>query len=379
MKRLKKIIALSTFLTASALHPNPVPSQTAENKPSIQEIDLSRRILNTTSDPTFIELFKRQLEIASQTKIGASILENVPKDVKYIIVEKPENIEDAAFWDGENCTIYDDTLISPTCGPSTLIVHEALHAIQHSKYAQEYSLMPTEQRIIFEKINETETRLNDVLMKEELYNKKVSGSELYEFRSDDWMDYRRLREKIGKENPRLSKKQIEKMTRTQFVIDTWQGNYKKDTYSPINSFRSFRGWLSTYNAKSLQLSNRRCLLARPVPDLTVDESKVARHHEIMQEYIQRMDIDVPADFFDTLNQDKSLIVIRDPKILASFGKYFDKKLKLMVMPRDDFVKIGGIVVCQDNSTCMFSPEKRDIFKKEITGKQTILTKGKQHQ
>ena len=41
---------------------------------------------------------------------------------------------------------------------------------------------------------------------------------------------------------------------------------------------------------------------------------------------------------------------------------------MVVIPRDNFVQAGGIVLAKDNSTVMFSPEKKMEFKKEI---QTI--------
>ena len=63
-----------------------------------------------------------------------------------------------------------------------------------------------------------------------------------------------------------------------------------------------------------------------------------------------MGIDVSADYFDTLEHDKSLQVIRDPKQLEAISQHFGHKLQCLIVPRDEFVQVGGLAVHQDNST-----------------------------
>ena len=369
MNGFKKTLAMGSFAVATALGAVPVqkePSQ-LDKVQAVQKFRdvASTGIINQTGDPTFKMLFQNQLQIMAQTKIGAAVLNDLPKDVNYIIAEKPEYAEEAGYWDGENCTIYDDTLLSGTCGAASLIAHETRHAIQGHKYAKDYEHMPTEQQIAYSKMTEIETRLQDVLMKEELYQQNAVGTRSFEFASSDWVDYRRLKESIGRENPNLSADQVERMARTQFVIDSWQGNHQKGIYDQRMGGRTLKEWTRTYNENSLRSANKRCLAMRPVPDLSVDESKVQRHHEIMQEFIARMGIDVSPDYFDDLSQDKSLHVVHNPQELAVIGKHFGKELKSVVMPRDDFVRVGGIAIGKDNSTVMFGPDYRKEFEKEI--------------
>ena len=372
MDGLKKIFAMSSFAAASAFAPmsahGPVPEPVAQvaRVDAVQKFReiASRRVINATDNPTFLQLFNSQLQIMAQTETGAAVLRDLPDDVNFIIQAKPENATEAGYWDGENCTIYDETLISTTASPATLIGHEARHGIQGRKYDKDYVQMPTEQQIIYNKMIEVETRLQDVLMKEELYQKNALGTRTYEFATEDFVDYMNLKASIQKENPTLSPKQLAQKARTQFVIDTWQGNYQKGIYRQEEGGRTFKNWLTTYNQNALYHANKRCLLMRPVPDLTVDEGKTARHYEIMQEFIQRMGIDVSPDFFDTLDQDKSLRVIRDPKALAGIQKHFDKDVKLIVMPRDDFINMGGIMVGKDNSTFIFPLDTRKQIERE---------------
>ena len=368
IKGFKKALAMGSFALASIGPMSLNNAQPQTNRTDAVQLFreiASSRVINETGNPTFSQLFNSQLQIMAQTEVGASILRDLPSDVNFAIRERPEYAEEAGYWDGQNCVIYDDVLLSATASPATLIGHEARHAIQGYKYDKDYVQMPTEQQIIHNKMMEIETRLQDVLMKEELFQKNAVGTRDYEFATDDWLDYRRLKASIQKENPTLPASKIDRMARTQFVVDSWQGNYQRKIYDQRDDGRTFKAWLSSYNSRALLGANKRCLLTRPVPDLTVDESKVGRHHEIMQEYIARMGIDVAPDFFDTLEQDKSLRVIRDPKVLAGLQKHFDKEVKLVVMPRDDFVPTGGIMVGKDNSTFIFIPETGKQIEQEI--------------
>ena len=213
---------------------------------------------------------------------------------------------------------------------------------------------------------EIETRLQDALMKEELYNQNAPATRTYEFATADWMDFRRIKAEISKKNPNLSANQVERMAKTQFVVDTWEGNHQRREYDQKPGVRTFKDWIQVYNKNALRIANQRCWANVPPPDLTVDEGLVKRHHEIMQEFVDRMGIDAPASYFYDLRHDKTLRVIRDSQELAAIGKHFEKDLKMVVMPRDDFVQVGGIVVAKDNSTAMFSPEKRKEFEKEIS-------------
>ena len=370
--KLKKLLATGSLVLASSLGAM-TPDNTPSKENSVETVQKtsgisSSRIINKAGSPIFVNLFQDQLQIMANTDIGAAILKDLPREVNFIIAPTPMYAEEAGFWDGENCTIYDDTLIASSGGAPALIAHEIRHAIQGYKYAKDYLQMPTEQQIVYGKIIEIETRLQDALMKEELYKKNCPMTRSYGFATADWMDYRRIKMEIAKKNPQLSPDQVERMAKTQFVVDTWQGNYQKEGYEQREGVRTFKDWIQTYNENCLKRANRRCLSVRPKPDITVNENLVKRHHEIMQEFIERMGIDVPADFFDDLKHDKSLMVIRNPQELAIIGKHFDKELKMVIMPRDNFIQVGGIVVAKDNSTLMFAPEKREEFKKEIQKK-----------
>ena len=368
MKGLKKSLAMGSFALASAFMP--MSSQDAgrqqEKVQAVQKFReiASSRIINNAGSPVFTKMFQEQLGVMGQTKVGAAVLRDLPDDINYIIAPAPEYAEEAGFWDGKNCTIYDDTLLSVS-GGALLIAHETRHGIQGHQYDKDYTQMPTEQQIAYAKMMEVETRLQDVLMKEELYQQGRPNTRTYEFATADWLDYRKIKGEIAKNNPNLPASKVERMARTQFVVDTWEGNHQKEGYDQSGHLRTLKSWVQVYNEKSLQLSNRRCMNVRPVPDMTVDENLVKRHHEIMQEFIGRMGIDVPSDYFDDLRHDKSLKIIRNPQELATIGKYLDKELKLAIMPRDDFVRIGGIVVGKDNSTMMFTPEQRKELEKEI--------------
>ncbi|MBR6411806.1 MAG: hypothetical protein IKS41_01430 [Alphaproteobacteria bacterium] len=372
MNGFKKVLAMSSFavMSAAGAAPTPTEPQQMDKVQAVQRFRdiVSGNIINRAGDPTFKLLFQDQLQMMAQTEIGAALLRELPKDVNYVIAEKPEYSREAGFWDGKNCVIYDDTLLSASCFGAGLIAHETRHAIQGYKYGKDYEHMPTEQQIVFSKMMEVEARLQDVLISEELYQKNPSRARSLGATTADWRDYRRLKENIGKENPNLSADQVERMARTQFVIDTWQGNYQKGIYDQRDDARTFKDWTKTYNSGALRNTNGyRCWAQNPYPDTTVDKNLVQRHHEIMQEFIKRMGIDVPPDFFDDLRNDKSLSVIKDPQKLAAIGKHFGKELKMVVMPRDDFVPVGGLVVAKDNSTLMFTPEKRREFEKEIRG------------
>ena len=239
------------------------------------------------------------------------------------------------------------------------------------KYAKDYVYMPTEQQIAYEKMIEVETRLQDVLMKEELYAQNAPATRSYTFATADWMDYRRIKANIAQANPNLSADQVERMAKTQFVMDTWQGNYQKKEYDQQDRTRSFTDWIRTYNEHSLTLTNpKRCWAIRPLPDMTVDESLIEKHRKNAQEFISRMGVDVPPDFFDDLKYDKSLRVVRNPQELAIISKHFGRELKMAIMPRDDFVRVGGMVVAKDNSTLIFDPKKRKELEKEI--QETVL-------
>ncbi|MDY6408009.1 MAG: hypothetical protein SPL08_04860 [Pseudomonadota bacterium] len=368
--RLKQILSMGSIAVASALAPISVQngdgrSAQAQVTQKCQEIATSQ-IVNETGDDTYTSMLKDQFQLMAKNTVGANVLRDLPNTIKFIIRETPDYAEAAGLWDGQNCAIYDDTLLSGCSGTaSVLIAHEGRHAIQDTLYAKDYTHMPTEQQIIYNKMMEIETRLQDVLMKEDFYQRNFGPARQEEMLTADWMDYRRLKASIQQDNPKLPISKIERMARTQFVIDSWQGNYHRQIYDQSHDNRTFRNWTMVYNEKALQNANKRCLMVRPVPDLTVDEAKVSRHHQIMQDFIGRMGIDVPPDFFDDLSQDKSMRVMRHPEELAVVGKYFEKDLKLVVMPKDDFVRVGGIAIGRDNSTVMFGPEQRRKFEQEI--------------
>ena len=370
MNGFKKILATTSFAAVSAfgaMGADNAPSESAKVE-TIQKLQdaASSRIINKAGSPIFAQLFQDQLKIMANTKIGAALLKELPEGVNYVIAPTPEYAEEeAGFWDGQNCTVYDDTLLSANPGKAVLIAHESRHAIQGHKYDKDYQHMPAEQQIAYFKMMEVETRLQDALMKEELYNQNAPATRTYEFATADWMDFRRIKAGIAKKNPNLTADQVERRAKTQFVVDTWEGNHQKKEYDQRPGVRTFKDWIQLYNKNALRIANRRCWATVPPPDLTVDESLIKRHHEIMQEFIDRMGIDVPSDYFDDLRHDKTLRVIRDPQELAAIGKHFEKDLKMVVMPRDSFVQVGGIVVAKDNSTVMFSPEKRTEFEKEI--------------
>ena len=371
MNGLKKTLAMGSFAVVTAFGAVPVQDKSTQldKVQAVQKFQdvVSSRIINQTGEPTFKMLFQDQLKMMAQTKVGAAILNDLPKDVNYVIVERPE-YEDkiAGFWDGKNCAIYDDTLISASCFGAVMIAHETRHAIQGYKYAKDYEHMPVEQYVAYSKMMEIETRLQDVLISEELYQKNPLRARSLEGTTTDLQDYRRLKESIRRKNPNLSADQVERMAKTQFVVDSWQGNHQKGIYEQQGGARSFKDWIGTYDSGALQSINyKRCWAMRPVSDLNVDENLIKRHHEIMQEFIGRMGIDVPSDFFDDLKHDNSFNVIRNPQELAIIGKHFGKELKMVIIPRDKFVPVGGLIVAKDNSTVMFTPDKRKEFEKEI--------------
>ena len=365
LSKLKKRLAIGTLTATSLFYPLEGDSKTVTTDPEPQKMEFRQKgsitpnIINEASDG-FKDVLMGRLDEFRQTDVGKKLLESYPSDMSLIIKESPEGNNIGGYFDGKNSVIFDDTILA--MGGSVLIAHEMLHAIQNHKYAQDYTDMPTEQTIVYNKMIELETRLQDVLLKEEMIKKKVGAYNTPEFYTTDLNDYMNLKKKIKSENPTLTDAQIDKLSRTQFVIDTWQHNRRdinKKNYFP----RSFGDWTDTYNNQALSHANKRCLAIRPKPSLTVDESKVSRHHEIMQEFIQRMDIDVPDTFFDNLDQDKTLEVIRDPKRLSSIGKHFGQDLKLVVMPADKNVSMGGIIVGKDNSTKIFtSRERREMNK-----------------
>ena len=370
MNGLKKTLAVGSFASNSTfgtMTSHQESSQTTEIEVSskCQEV-ISSRIINQTDENLLTKIFQDRFETMTKTKIGAAVLKELPGNVNYIIARMPMDAEEAGYWDGKNCTIYDDTILSSIGGSPALIAHETRHAIQGIKYAQDYVHMPTEQQIAYEKMIEVETRLQDVLMKEELYAQNAPGTRSYTFATADWTDYRRIKTNIAKVNPNLSADQVERMAKTQFVMDTWQGNYQKKEYDQQDRTRSFTDWIRTYNEHSLQLTNpKRCWAIRPLPDMTVDESLTEKHHKNAQEFISRMGVDVPTDFFDDLKYDKSLRVVRNPQELAIISKHFGRELKMAIIPRDDFVRVGGMVVSKDNSTLIFDPKKRKELEKEI--------------
>lgn len=369
MSKLKEMLAMGSLAMATAVHP--LPTARAEPAPSpvkvqqtVQDI-IDNRIVNEADDPFYTTLLTNQLKTMAQTKIGADVLSQFPTTSKWVIKSTPEYAEADAYYDFQDCVIYDDALISATAGPCIILAHEMRHAIQAQQYASDYQQMPTEQTIVYKKMIELETRLQNVLMKEELYQQKAQGTRTSSFDSPDWQDYRRIKADIARAHPNVSAKQQERMARTRFVVDSWQGNDCADAYGKWTGNGSVRGWSMHYNALALGASNNRLKNQIPPPDLTVDPALTARHHANMQEFIQRMGIDVPADFFDTLKNDKSLQVVRDPQALALISRHLGEDLSLVVMPRDGGVRVGGIAVGKDNATRLFSPEKRKLFKQEI--------------
>ena len=370
MSKLKEMLAMGSLAMATAVHP--LPTARAEPDPSpvkvqqtVQDI-IDNRIVNEADDPFYTTLLTNQLKTMAQTKIGADVLSQFPTTPKWVIKSPLGYAREGAYYDYQDCVIYDDTLISTTAAPSVLLAHEMRHAIQEQHYASDYQQMPTEQIIVYNKMIELEARLQNVLMKEELYEQKALGTRTSNFVSTDWQDYRRIKADIARTHPNVSAKQQERMARTRFVVDSWQGNDRADVYDKCATDKqTIRGWSRYCNEFALGASNNRLKIQIPPPDLTVDPALTARHHANMQEFIQRMGIDVPADFFDTLKNDKSLQVVRDPQALALISRHLGQDLSLVVMPRDDNVRVGGIAVAKDNATRMFSPGKRKLFQQEI--------------
>ena len=376
--KLKKKLAMGSLATVSIFYPMENKAQ-AEEIPQqstkiefYQNVAKSLKIINET-DAGFKDLLISKLNQLQQTDIGKNLLANCPKNMTLIIREKPEGVDLAGYFDGQNCVIYDDTLLSMS--GDILLAHEIRHAIQNFNYQQDYRKMPTEQTIIYNKMIEVETRLQDVLLKEEMIKKKIPPYQTPEFQSSDLMDYLRLKQKIISENPNLSETQIDKMARTQFVIDTWQNN-QRDIYDSTGAPRSLKEWTKAYNSQAIQGANNRNLSFIPRPNLSVDEGKISRHHEIMKEFISRMNIDIPDTFFDTLDK-SNFEVIRSPKKLAEIKKLFDKDVAVVVIPKNRDSKVGGILVGKDNSTTLFTPEQRKTFQKnEISSKKALNSTSK---
>lgn len=374
---LKKRLAMSGLVAASVLSPIKGETETVmpeQNNPHVvhheKEYGTALKVINQTSDEVFRDLFMDRLHDVQQTDIGKRLLTNIPEDTTVIIKEKPSHAVYAAYSDGQDCVIYDDTILDPRNGST--IAHEILHVVQHTKYWQDYDdTMPTEQLLIYQKMMELEARLQDVRLKDEM-QKRLPQLRILDFPSADLKDYRQLRQKIKAENPKLPDNQIEKMTRTQFVLDTWQNN-RRDFYETADRERSLGYWVDTYNAQAIQHADRGHMCRFSRPDLSVDEGKIQRHHEIMQEFIKRMDIDVPDHFFDTLDQDKSLTIIRSPKILADIEKQFNKKIQMVIMPTYNTDKIGGLIVGKDNSTLLFTPKQREKIKGNDLNAQVLMS------
>ena len=306
----------------------------------------------------------------ARTQTGHSLLEQLPEDISYVIQPKSEQDQgEAGHWDGQNCVLNNDFLRSYPADAfalvSTLVAHETLHAIQGKKYEKEYQHMPTEQQVIHSKMMDLETRLQDVLMQEEFL--KLN---LLECPTTDWKEYKRLKNDIEERNPELSADEIERKARTQFVIDTWQGNFEKDVYKlgkQWNDPRNLERWTGVYDAMALEnAAFQRPFFSISPKDLTVDPSQVARHHDIMQEYIQRMGIDVPDDYFDTLDN-SSLTVIRDPQELQRIAQHLGEKgpLQCVIVPKkNSYVKAESLVVLENNSTRMFDPNQQQQFEQK---------------
>lgn len=370
--RLKKKLAMGSLAAVSMFYPmenKAQASETTQQSPKIefhQNTAKALKIINE-SDEGFKDLLTSQLDQLRQTDIGKDLLKNCPQKMNLIIKEKPEGIDVGGYFDGQDCIIYDDTLLS--MGAGILLAHEMRHAIQDSQYQKDYQNMPTEQVIVYNKIIELETRLQDVLLKEEMMKKKIGGFKTPEFKTPDLKDYLRLKQKITLGNPNLSEAQIDKMTRTQFVVDTWQNN-QRDIYDSTDAPRSLKGWTKTYNAQAIQQANNRNLSIMPRPSLSVDEGKVSRHHEIMQEFINRMDIDLPSTFFDSLDHDKAFEIIRSPQINGK--NHFDKDVGMVIIPKDKNINVGGILIGKDNSTMLFTPEQRKLFQEKQIPTQKIL-------
>ena len=115
--KLKKKLAMGTLAAVSVFYPMENRAQASEATQQLANIELNQgaikpiKIVNET-DAGFKDILVSKLNQLQQTNIGKKLLANCPSKMNLIIKEKPEGVDIAGYFDGQNCVIYDDTLLS---------------------------------------------------------------------------------------------------------------------------------------------------------------------------------------------------------------------------------------------------------------------------